>query len=111
MLSACDSGLSTVHPGDELLGLAASLLGLGTRTIVASLLPVPDDATRPLMLDVHGRLRPGHPPAALAGAQAARRWRAMNGALAAAASFVCLGRGDFLTPRPGEPEPSANWVR
>src|SRR5205085_12534957 len=46
VLSSCDAGLSAVHPGDELLGLAAALLALGTRTLVASLLPVPDAAVR-----------------------------------------------------------------
>ena len=94
VLSACDSGLSSVHPGDELLGLAAGLLGLGTRTLVASLLPVPDAATRALMLDFHGRLQAGAgPAAALAGAQAAAFAAGDDAALAAAASFVCIGRG------------------
>jgi CHAT domain-containing protein len=91
VLSACDSGLSTVHAGDELLGLAASLLGLGTRTLVASLLPVPDDATRLLMLAFHRHLQAGASAAeALAVAQAAAR-DGDHGAVAAAASFVCLG--------------------
>jgi CHAT domain-containing protein len=94
VLSACDSGLSSVHPGDELLGLAAGLLGLGTRTLVASLLQVPDQATRTLMLDFHRRLRSGLPPAeALAGAQAVGLASGDDAAVAAAASFVCLGRG------------------
>ncbi|MGH9119048.1 MAG: CHAT domain-containing protein [Acidimicrobiales bacterium] len=94
VLSACDSGLSSVHPGDELLGLAAGLLGLGTRTLVASLLPVPDEATRLLMLDFHGRLQAGARPAhALAAAQAAWFAAGDDAALAAAASFVCIGRG------------------
>ncbi|HEV8098125.1 MAG TPA: CHAT domain-containing protein, partial [Gaiellaceae bacterium] len=31
VLSACDLALSTLHPGDELLGFAAALLGMGTR--------------------------------------------------------------------------------
>jgi CHAT domain-containing protein len=94
VLSACDSGLSTVHPGDELLGLAASLLGLGTRSVVASLLPVPDDATRRLMVGFHGSLHRGASPAqALAGAQAKAYATGADGDLAAAASFVCLGSG------------------
>jgi hypothetical protein len=94
VLSACDSGLSAVQPGDELLGLAASLLGLGTRTLIASLLPVPDEATRSLMVDVHARLRSGSTPAeALAAAQTAGRASGDDAALAAAASFVCLGHG------------------
>src|SRR6185437_12232334 len=39
VLSACDVALSSVRPGDELLGLAAALLGMGTRTIIASVVP------------------------------------------------------------------------
>jgi hypothetical protein len=92
VLSACDSGLSAVHAGDELLGLAAGLLGLGTRTLVASLLPVPDDATRSLMLAFHRHLQSGAPAAeALARAQVGADRSGDHGAVAAAASFVCLG--------------------
>ena len=36
VLSACDSGLSAVRPGDELMGLAAAMFMLGTRTLAAS---------------------------------------------------------------------------
>jgi len=35
ILSACDSGLSAVRPGDELMGLAAAFLTLGTRSLVS----------------------------------------------------------------------------
>jgi CHAT domain-containing protein len=96
VLSACDSGLSTVHPGDELLGLAASLLGLGTRSVVASLLPVPDDATRRLMVTFHRELDgagSAAPAEALARAQSKAYATGAVGDLAAAASFVCLGAG------------------
>ncbi|HLY82247.1 MAG TPA: CHAT domain-containing protein, partial [Acidimicrobiales bacterium] len=48
VLSACQSGLSAVRPGDELMGLAAVLFSLGTRTLVASVIPVPDAATERL---------------------------------------------------------------
>lgn len=56
VLSACDSGLSDVQPGDELMGLAWAVFALGTRTLIASVLPVPDVATRRLMLDFHARI-------------------------------------------------------
>jgi tetratricopeptide (TPR) repeat protein len=90
ILSSCDAGLSAVHPGDELQGLAAALLGLGTRTVIAGLGPVDDEATLHLMAGLHQRLGAGTPPAqALAEAQAA------VGAehAVSAASFVCLGAG------------------
>lgn len=70
VLSACDAGLSAVHPGDELLGLAAALLRLGTTGLVASVLPVPDAATRRLMEALHAELATG---ATLAQALAAAR--------------------------------------
>ncbi|GAA1651934.1 CHAT domain-containing protein [Saccharothrix algeriensis] len=90
VLSACDTGLSAVHPGDELMGLTAALLGAGARTLVASTGPVDDEATRELMLGLHQRLRTGSDPAAaLAAAQAAappEKW-------ATAYGFSCFGSG------------------
>jgi tetratricopeptide (TPR) repeat protein len=89
VLSACDLALSDRYPGDELLGMAAVLLGMGTRTIVASVVPVADSVTRRLMLAFHRQLVAGVRPAvALAHAQASLR-----GDSAAAAGFVCLGSG------------------
>jgi hypothetical protein len=89
VLSSCDLALSDRHPGDELLGLAAALLAMGTRTIIASVVPVPDAASRRLMLAFHRELAGGAPPAsALAHAQAA-----LQGRSAALAGFVCLGSG------------------
>jgi CHAT domain-containing protein len=90
MLSACDLGLSAVHPGDELQGLAASLLALGTRTVIASLGPVDDATTLALTADLYRRLRAGTSPAsALAAAQAATPPEHA----VSAANFVCMGAG------------------
>ena len=89
VLSACDVALSERHPGDELLGLSAALLASGTRTIIASVVPVPDAAARRLMVAFHRRLAAGASPAsALAEAQAGLRadQRALAG-------FLCLGAG------------------
>jgi hypothetical protein len=84
VLSACDLAVSGLHPGDELLGFAAALLQMGTRTIVASVAPIPDASSRRLMLAFHRELLAGRSAAAaLAGAQAG----------AAVAGFVCLGGG------------------
>ena len=92
VLAACDAGLSEVRPGDELMGLAAALFTLGMRTMIASVLPVPDTATRPLMLALHDRLRAGLEPAdALAGVQAGAAASASS--WAASVSFVCFGAG------------------
>lgn len=93
VLSACDSGLSAVRPGDELMGLAAALFSLGTTTIIGSVIPVPDDATRHLMGQFHRELTSGlSAPAALARAQATVV-DARHETVAAAAGFVSLGAG------------------
>lgn len=46
-----------MRTGDEVMGLAAALLALGTRSLIAALVPVPDDASRALMLGLHRELR------------------------------------------------------
>jgi CHAT domain len=89
VLSACDLGTSETRPGDELLGIAAALIGMGTRTIIASVVPVPDAGAKRLMISLHRRLAAGDPPAAaLARAQAGLK-RGGYGQ----AGFVCLGTG------------------
>lgn len=91
VLSACDSGVSAVHPGDELLGLTAALLRLGTRSLVASVLPVPDEASRRLMVELHRGLVGGaSPSSALARARAAGDPDADDDRVAAAA-FQAFG--------------------
>jgi tetratricopeptide (TPR) repeat protein len=94
VLSSCNSGMSDVRPGDELMGLAAALLAMGTRALVASVVPVPDEATRTLMLAFHDQLRRGCTASeALAAAQGQCRFASPR-ALVACAGFVAFG-GDF----------------
>jgi tetratricopeptide (TPR) repeat protein len=94
VLSACDSGLSAVRPGDEVMGFTAVLLALGARSLIATVLPVPADLTTALMLDLHRQMRDGLPPAtALAEAQRAFTAAGEGPALATAAAFVCFGAG------------------
>lgn len=93
VLAACDSGRHVVYAGDELLGLAATFLAKGAQQLVASVVPVPDAATAPLMVEFHQRLAAGLAPAA-ALAEAQVKVGAAGGAeLAAAAGFVCVGAG------------------
>jgi hypothetical protein len=78
------------------MGLSSALLGLGTRSVVAGALVVADRATRPLMVELHRRLRGGdRPAAALAAARSATAGSALDtpDAFAAAASFLCFGSG------------------
>jgi hypothetical protein len=82
VLSACDSGLSAVHAGDELMGLSGAIFSLGTSTLIASVVPVADDLTKALMVELHRELCAGE-PASHALATAQQRVHADG--------FVCFG--------------------
>ncbi len=87
VLSSCESGLSAVHAGDELMGFTAAMLGLGTATVIAAVVPVPDAATRGLMLALDAQLSAGTAPAeALVKARD-------HAAGAARDAFACFGAG------------------
>jgi tetratricopeptide (TPR) repeat protein len=92
VLSACDSGLSSVHAGNEIMGLAAALLALETRTIVATVIPIPDATATELMTGFHEELLKGKTAsAALVAARSQLSDQVGYEALAAGAGFVCLG--------------------
>ena len=59
LLTACESGVGSPTGADELLGLASSLTALGTAGLLASIVPVNDEATVPFSLTVHERLQAG----------------------------------------------------
>jgi tetratricopeptide (TPR) repeat protein len=90
ILSSCDSGIAAPAGADEVLGLASSLLPLGTAGIVASVVPVDDVAVVPLMTALHRELRDG---AALPDALRSARLGLESDPVAAATgwSFICLG--------------------
>ena len=93
VLAACDSGRPMVCTGDELLGFSATLLSLGTHQLVASVVPIPDVETAPLMVAFHRQLVTGQ-GAAKALSQAQRQFAdGDNRAMAAAAGFICIGDG------------------
>ena len=93
VLPACQSGLASVHAGDEVMGLAHALLSLGSVAVIAAVVPVPDEATRPLMINLHRNLVDGLSPAAALSAAQAAHDRADPRSVAAAAGFVCFGAG------------------
>jgi len=105
LLAACESGQATVLTGDELLGLAVTFLTLGTSALVASVVPVPDAETAPLMVELHRRLLAGE---SVAEALAAVQQRAGDSpaALVAAGGLVCIGAGSSVRGAPA-PEPPA----
>ncbi|GAB3034921.1 hypothetical protein GCM10011376_19690 [Nocardioides flavus (ex Wang et al. 2016)] len=90
VLSACESGVMQPVGDQELLGLAAALLSMGTAGVVSSLAEVDDAATVDVMVALHARLRQG---GGLGEAMlAAREAAAGDPVLAAtAASFTVLG--------------------
>jgi CHAT domain-containing protein len=60
VLSSCSSAVGVAVGADELLGLVSSLISLGSAGVVASVVPVNDPATVPLMLALHDHLRGGY---------------------------------------------------
>lgn len=73
ILSACETGMGQVVSGDELLGLARSFYLGGATSVVASLWPVDDKATRLFMETFHQRSQEGdHGRAWLAARDAVR---------------------------------------
>ena len=58
-LSACESGVSRVVVGDEVVGLARAFLGAGASTLVVTLWLVQDNTTAELMSDWYGQLQLG----------------------------------------------------
>ncbi len=90
VLSACDSGVMAAVGSNELLGLAAALLGQGAAGVVCSVTEVNDEQTVALMLDLHAGLSQGASPAEVLGrARQAARGDVLREATAA--SFVALG--------------------
>lgn len=58
-LSACETGLSKVFPGEEILGLARGFLTAGARSLVLTLWTVNDEAAERLMADFYETLQRG----------------------------------------------------
>ena len=92
VLSACESGRAAPAGADELLGLASSLMPMGTVGIVAAVVPVSDRVTPSVMRSLHGRVADGAGfPDALRLARADATDTGDPVALATACSFIALG--------------------
>lgn len=94
VLSACDSAVGSASAGDELMGLAASLLALGSRALIGAIAPVRDERTRPLMLAFHEQLAAGRTPAAALARAKSSIGTSDPGAFATSVSFGCFGAGN-----------------
>jgi CHAT domain-containing protein len=68
VLSACETGVSALAPGDDLIGLTRGFFAAGAASLIVSLWRVDDEATAQLMIQFYARLRAGD------GAAAALRW-------------------------------------
>lgn len=84
VLSACESGRTSMRRGEEALGLTASLLTLGVASVVAAASPVPDEIAHDVMGDYHRNLAVG-----MDSATALARATAEGDVLGAA--FTCFG--------------------
>jgi tetratricopeptide (TPR) repeat protein len=92
VLSACESGRAAPTGADELLGLASSLMPMGTAGIVAAVVPVNDRVTPSAMRSLHQRVTDGAGfPDALRQARSDATDAGDPLALATACSFVALG--------------------
>ena len=85
VLSACSAGKHATPAGNEILGLAASLLAAGPRAVIASTVAVPDaSSTVDFMKELHRELAAGTGPA-----EALRRARRVDVMIGGA--FACHG--------------------
>jgi CHAT domain-containing protein len=98
VLAACDVGRSAAHAGGELMSLSAAFLALGTRQVVASVVPVPDAETVPLMVAFHRRLAAGTPTVPALAAAQAELGRGDPAAMAAAVRFISIGTAPTHQP-------------
>jgi CHAT domain-containing protein/tetratricopeptide (TPR) repeat protein len=64
VLSACETGVSAIAPGDELIGLARGFFSAGAPAMLVSLWTVDDDSTATFMSLFYRRLQAGDRPAA-----------------------------------------------
>jgi CHAT domain-containing protein len=63
-LSACETGVNVLAPGDEWIGLARGFFSAGSPSLLVSQWVVDDEATATLMIDFYSHLRTGAGPAA-----------------------------------------------
>jgi hypothetical protein len=98
MLAVCDSALTSAHAGDEMIGLASALLAVGAGSVVAPLLPLPDEVAARLAHGWHARLGAGHSPAEALSAMATATAQDSPLHRLAGSTLVCLGHGGYRSP-------------
>lgn len=93
VLSACDTGRAMIRPGDEAIGLTATMLACGARSVVAAVAPVDDEVAAQLMVVYHRLLANG-----VASSAALHRASAELDRPAAARLFATYGGDWRLSP-------------
>lgn len=63
-LSACETGISKIFAGEEILGLARGFLSAGARSLIVSLWAVNDTAATEMMPQFYRNIKAGNSPAA-----------------------------------------------
>jgi CHAT domain-containing protein len=90
VLSSCDTAVSKVVAGDELLGLSSALIGIGVSSLVAPVVPIADEIAGDFMVSLHRSLITGDPvPTALN--KAIGGVKPTEAGLALRSSFVAFG--------------------
>ncbi|MEO8265763.1 MAG: CHAT domain-containing tetratricopeptide repeat protein [Ilumatobacteraceae bacterium] len=90
ILPSCEAGSVSTHPGDDLMGVAAALVGRGVMSLIAPLDSVPDAAVVEPMHDLHLRILRSEPTAE---ALRTTRCELPPGSIerAALSTFLCVG--------------------
>jgi CHAT domain-containing protein len=91
-LSACESGQSAIHAGDELAGLLSSFLAAGARAVLGSLWRVDDGTTLSFMREFYRAWGAGAAPPSWALRQAQLGLLAQRPHPAFWAPFILVGR-------------------
>jgi CHAT domain-containing protein len=91
VLSACQTGVTVAHPGDELMGLVRALLYAGAPAVIVSLWNVFDRSAAELMKLFYQRLLQGAGPG-VALAEAQRAMIRDGATMEQWAPFVLVGR-------------------
>jgi CHAT domain-containing protein len=90
VLSSCDTAVTKVVAGDELLGLSSALIGIGVSSLVAPVVPIEDEIAGDLMVSLHRNMLQGD-PAPVALNKAIGQMESNEAGLALRSSFVAFG--------------------
>ncbi len=91
VLASCNSAVATLNAGNDVLGLAAPLLAVGTRVVIAASVPLPDTEIVDVMVGFHTRVAAGTPPSEALAQAAANESPNERVRFLAESTLVCYG--------------------